>query len=570
MPRQTIEDKLLRQFEVLCDINREMNSKSELKPLLESIAENSARLLDADAVSVMLYDHRTASFRTFAGWKSWHSNEPAVIFSLHEGIIGRVASRLQGVLVGNPALDSDFKPNPDASLPAIQSMMCVPLLAGAPDHRRLIGVINCSRRDLPQRTAKPSFAQDDLILFEKFSDTVTAAIQRSEVYEETRRRTLLLQILNEVGNILSSAMEKPENFQPALNKLVEGMQLSHGQLVVFRNSGTPLSFSTPAPGGGQPAAGRSAPPPPKKTKRRGVPSIAGEKGYFKLESNGRHVGYLYLRALDETTFQDETNWRMLETVRDQFAVSVSNFLLLEELRQSKLKLEELNQMKNELISIVSHDFRSPLTVIHAYSELLMIHPDIETQTRNEYLHSIFEQIGHLRRLADGALKITRIESGEMIYSFERVHFRTLMEQFTTRRSPLHRLRIKEQKNLPPLRADSDRLFEIMDNLISNAIKYSPKGGDINIQASHKGDFVEIQVRDRGMGIPAAQISHLFNKYYRIHNDQTKHIRGTGLGLYICKKMIEAHGGRIGVQSKPDQGSLFYFTIPVYREDEPGG
>jgi len=205
-------------------------------------------------------------------------------------------------------------------------------------------------------------------------------------------------------------------------------------------------------------------------------------------------------------------------------------------------------------------------VIHAYSELLLLQPDMGGDTRREYLNSIFEQIGHLRRLADGLLKITRIESGEMSYAFDSISFATLVEKFGARKLPKHTLHFEYDADLPPLRADYDKLFEILDNLISNALKYSPAGGEITVSALKKRNCIEIRVRDEGIGISPEQVGNLFQKYHRIHNEKTKHIRGTGLGLYICKKMVEGHGGTIGVRSKFGQGSTFFFTIPIWKQD----
>jgi len=119
-------------------------------------------------------------------------------------------------------------------------------------------------------------------------------------------------------------------------------------------------------------------------------------------------------------------------------------------------------------------------------------------------------------------------------------------------------------------SDFDRLFEILDNLISNAVKYSPEGGDIVVQAKQKGEFMEIRVKDKGIGIAADQVGKLFQKYYRVYDEKTKHIRGTGLGLYICRKMVEELGGKIGVRSKPGAGATFYFTMPLYRENMEDG
>jgi K+-sensing histidine kinase KdpD len=560
-PRET------RLFEVICEINREINARSELKPLLESIAENTARLLDADAVSVMLYDERTQNVKTFTGWKSWASQESAVVFSAHEGIIGRVVASRQGMRVADASRNPDFKPSADTRLPPIRSLMCVPLMDRSHDPASLVGVINTSRRDFPDRKWKGAFSEEELRIFEKFADQITAAIQRSRVFEETRRRTLQLQIVNEIGGILSSSLAKVDNFQQALDHLADSLHLSYAQLVLVDGERGSFNFNTYHQPDFLPPAlkdlDRSA-----RARDAGmrVAANSSDRCLLPLDSGGRRIGCLYTESEEPYFSEEANNRRVLETVRDQFFIAFENFQLFREISQSKQKLEELDRTKNELISIVSHDFRSPLTVIHAYSELLLLQPEMGNDTKQEYLNSIFEQIGHLRRLADGLLKITRIESGEMKYTFDALPFEILAEKFSARKLPKHTLHFEHDPALPPLRADFDKLFEILDNLISNAMKYSPKGGDVIVNARKKRNFIEIQVRDQGLGIAPEQIGNLFQKYHRIHNEKTKHIRGTGLGLYICKKMVEGHGGTIGVRSKPGQGSTFFFTIPIWHPE----
>jgi signal transduction histidine kinase len=560
------KDVLARQFNVLCEINREINYCLEVKPLLERIAESTARLLDADAVSVMMYDERENVFKTFTGWKSWTSDEPAVVFSVNEGIVGKVAKTRRAMLVEDAHESPDFKPGADSKGPPIKSMMCVPLLSKAGDGEKLLGVINTSRRTLKDNLEREAFSVQDIRLFEKFADQVTAAIERSRIFEEVRRRTLQLQIVNDVSRILTSSLQKSGGFRTALGFLADKMDLNYAQLLVIRQEEMLFNFNT---------AGDKETIPPVVEALLAQGNIPDDAPHVLRNTRSRTAlplaegqtegGYLYLESRKPFFFNEEDNRKVLETIRDQIHISLENFLLFREINESKQKLEHLNKMKNELISIVSHDFRNPLTVIHAYSELLLIRPDLDHDAKKEYLHSIFAQIGHLRRLADGALKISRIDSGEMSYCREAVDMPKLEEAFSMRQLPHHRIRFIYDRDLPPMYTDFDRLLEIMDNLISNAIKYSPRGGDVTITARLKDEYIEIQVSDRGIGIATDQQDKLFQKYYRVHDEKTKNIQGTGLGLYICRKMVEELGGQIGVRSKLGTGSTFFFTMPMFED-----
>jgi len=153
----------------------------------------------------------------------------------------------------------------------------------------------------------------------------------------------------------------------------------------------------------------------------------------------------------------------------------------------------------------------------------------------------------------------------MTYAFEAIDFAVLAEKIGSRRLPRHQIRFEVEAGLAPLNADYDKLFEVLDNLISNAIKFSPDGGEVVVRARrHKDGCALIEVRDQGIGIPPEQLGNLFRKYSRVYNEQTKHIRGTGLGLYICKKLVEGHGGKISVRSKPGEGATFSFTVPFHQ------
>ncbi len=225
---------------------------------------------------------------------------------------------------------------------------------------------------------------------------------------------------------------------------------------------------------------------------------------------------------------------------------------------------ELARMQDEFISTISHELRTPLGFIKGYVTTLM-REDVtwEPETQFEFLHIIDEESDRLRELIDNLLDSSRLGSGSLKMIFESCRLMALIRDAAERNqvaSPDTQLQLEIEADLPEVRADSTRIAQVLDNLLSNAYKYAP-GSNVIIRALNMGDFVRIEVEDSGPGISSKFIPHLFERFYRVpNNNQTIH--GTGLGLYICRKIIESHGGKITAESKPGMGANFNFTLPV--------
>lgn len=229
---------------------------------------------------------------------------------------------------------------------------------------------------------------------------------------------------------------------------------------------------------------------------------------------------------------------------------------------------EIAQMKNEFVSTVSHELRTPLTSIKGYVDLILDGDagDVDDIQR-EFLGIVKENADRLVALINDMLDISRIESGRVHLKLEPMpigeviagtvdSFRAVLEQMG------RTVKTRVPSNLPRVKADRDRVGQVLMNFVSNALKYSPNGGDVAISARHVGDFVNVSVQDHGMGITREDQKQLFTKFYRIDNALTREIGGTGLGLSICKSIIELHGGKVWVRSKMGEGSTFTFSLPV--------
>lgn len=233
-------------------------------------------------------------------------------------------------------------------------------------------------------------------------------------------------------------------------------------------------------------------------------------------------------------------------------------------------LKELDRLKSEFVSTVSHDLRTPLTTVQGYVELLdRVGPLNETQQK--FIRRALDSLTHITELISDLLDIGRIEAG---YDLEMRPCR-LEEAVTQAVEALQgeadqaEITLRWQPPAQPLWVQGNirRLRQVMENLVSNAIKYNRPGGLVEVLARFDGTHGVVQVRDNGIGIPLAEQQNLFRRFYRVQTPETEEIRGTGLGLAIVKSVIEKHKGRVWVESTPGQGSLFSFILPILREDE---
>ncbi len=238
---------------------------------------------------------------------------------------------------------------------------------------------------------------------------------------------------------------------------------------------------------------------------------------------------------------------------------------IQQLRQANLELQELDRHKSDLVSMAFHDLRAPLTNIAGSIELMQFNCDHTTTTCETMFKVIDQQTRHLIRLVQGLLNVSRIETGKLHLHRQPVVIADLIEHAVESlqgRAAQHIFDIYIDEHLPIVWADPDRIQEVLVNLLDNAVKYSPDGGLIRVEARPAGGDLMVSVRDPGIGIPAEELPYVFEKYHRVDGNQREKVEGHGLGLYICEKLVEAHGGKIWVESTPGQGSQFSFTLPA--------
>jgi len=231
------------------------------------------------------------------------------------------------------------------------------------------------------------------------------------------------------------------------------------------------------------------------------------------------------------------------------------------------QLEQVNKMQSDFISVVSHEFRTSLTTIEGFSDLLRSE-DYSSEEVKDYANDMYIDAIRLHRMVTDLLDLEQMKKGKMQLRVVWVDMNTLLTTLAKRMelvSTRHPLHLSLDEKLPLLEGDPDKLIQVITNLLSNAIKYSPTGGDILIKSTREGESVHVSIQDHGDGIASEFIENIFTPYHRIHSTSTRYIQGTGLGLSLVQEIIQLHEGKIWVESTPGQGSTFHFSLPLSRE-----
>lgn len=232
------------------------------------------------------------------------------------------------------------------------------------------------------------------------------------------------------------------------------------------------------------------------------------------------------------------------------------------------EIRGIERMKTAFVSTVSHELRTPLTSIKGFISTLLQDEDgtfYDFDTQREFYHIIDNECDRLTRLISDLLNVSRIEAGRALdLNPKPVNLPPLIEKVVTVQKSYtnkHEIVIDVKNQLPIIIGDEDKVDQILTNLTNNAIKYSPKGGTITITAALDGDVVRMSVADQGMGIPKEHLPKVFERFHRVDNRDTRTVGGTGIGLYLVKHLVEAHGGKIWVESEHGKGSSFIFELP---------
>jgi signal transduction histidine kinase len=294
---------------------------------------------------------------------------------------------------------------------------------------------------------------------------------------------------------------------------------------------------------------------------------AGAAIVVPLKSEGNLAAVLLLGEKLSGEIFDTHEVEVLGVLASQAAISLQNARFYAELQASNVRLREANRLKSQFLASMSHELRTPLNSIIGFSKVLLNRTAGELNERQEgFVRSVHQSSNHLLEVISDILDISRIEAGKLEMHPEDVALDPVLAECVEAALPLARgksLRVQTEiaPGLPVLHADRTKVKQVVFNMLSNAIKFTP-AGRVVLRAWPEGDGVHVSIADTGVGIAEQDLPRLFQPFERVENSLTQAAGGTGLGLAISKKFIEMHGGTIWVESRETQGSTFHFTLPA--------
>lgn len=287
------------------------------------------------------------------------------------------------------------------------------------------------------------------------------------------------------------------------------------------------------------------------------------------DETGRFLGMsVILRDITDRKRREEEIRQLNARLNEQVAERTRQLAeKVEELARANADLQKLDQMRSEFVSLVSHQIRAPLTNMRGAIERMQTNCGAVNPTCSRMFAILEQQTERLDRLVRDVLNAARLEAGELVLHCEPLSVLPIVRQVVDQvraRSADRPFRLPITPGLPLVFADRDRVAEVLANLLDNADKYSPPGREIVIEARANEVEVTLSVRDAGRGLPPGDLNRVFDKFYRADSSDSQAAYGYGLGLYVCRRLVQAMGGRIWAENAPNGGAVFSFTLPIAR------
>jgi PAS domain S-box-containing protein len=288
-----------------------------------------------------------------------------------------------------------------------------------------------------------------------------------------------------------------------------------------------------------------------------------------LRTRREMLGALIIAANDPDRAMTDDKLPLAEVLAERAALAIENAKLYTEQVEARRKVEDLSRLKDEFLSIASHELRTPVTSIKGYTQLAkMLIKEGDLQTSEEYLDIALDQIDRMSRLILELLDVSRIETGRLEIRREQIPWPRFVREVVNRHHTAvsdRRFHVSVPDERKVVTGDRDRLEQVLGNLLENAVKYSPDGSDVTVTVEDRGEELVTAVCDRGIGIPADELSLVFERFHRGRHVSSTNYGGLGLGLYITRQIIERHGGSIWVESREGHGTTFSFSLPAAEE-----
>ena len=564
-----------------------------LDELLEIVVDKVPEVTGRERVSIRLKDPLTGQI-TLAACHGFSEAEVEELQRRNSHTITEQIFATGQPLVLHNSAESTNGPLP---LPKSHSVAWIPIKAGT----KVMGVLGVSAgRAIP-------FDRREIELLQAIGNMIGVALEHARLFRETQARYRELRTLQEISTTILDSLDLKVMMERILDQACEIGKFDIGVIRLLNPTRNSL----------EPVASRGYRDPKNVQSHRrkvegyttgtGSARVLGDKSVhvvnvaqgnglrtFKkedvhtlvgvpLRSHENVLGVIQLGTRAPREFR-ESELRILEAVGSQAGIAVQKARLYEETRKQALELEKANKMQADFTAMIAHDLRAPLANQMAVAEMLKEGVfGVINEEQKKWLEKIENNAGDMVAQVSDFLDLSKLESGRIDLTKKILDLRTFIPSVAENYYVLTRdkgvfLNTCVRQDLPEIVADPRRLDQVFNNLLSNAIKFTNEGGTIEVGTRLRNESeVEVYVSNTGVGIPQDEIGSLFQKYRQTTSGKTSAHKGTGLGLVICKMIVEAHGGRIWVDSEEGKGTTFSFSLPIYvparefdsvRENQP--
>lgn len=498
----------MREMNILQQIDEELNANIELNHVFNMTLDWALRFTNAHAASLALYNEPEDALRTITdyGYNAGSKQLTQIREESQSGISYRVARSGMSEVIPDISFEKDYVP----VMPGVRAQMAVPVTR----EDKVVAVVTLESKKLD------GFNDEHLEFVKKLSTRAATAIDNARLFTETEHeRGKLTQILRNIADIV--------------------MVIGTDNRFVLVNQSAIAAFRLYAD-----------------------QSYVGRNFFEVIDHNQLRETYRRAAGLQESVIEELelTNSRIYHTHISRHD-DIGWIIVMQDITPFK----EMDRLKSELIATVSHDLKQPLSVMRGYLDLLQMSNNFDERSIT-FVDMIDKSIRNMRNLIDDLLDLARIESG-LELAFESIRLKDVLKECIEENLPRalnKNMTLVDEipDNLPTIRGEAARLRQIFTNLISNAVKYTPPDGEIRINAEKRSATVRVQIKDNGLGISPEDQARIFDRFYRVRRPETDSIDGTGLGLAIVKKLVEAHQGKIGLESELGEGSVFFVTLPT--------
>ena len=496
-------EKRISEMEVLLTIGQDLTSTLDLDGVLKNVVSAAVKLTKAEEGSLLLLDEESDELYMRAG----HNFEDGFVRSFRIPVNDTLAGQV--MRTGEPLILNKVSSHKIKTAYLVQALIYIPLKY----KDKIIGVLG-----VDNRKHRLPFTERDILLISLLADYASIAIENARLYQASENeRAKFEAVLSNMGDALI-ILDQEERVQLINEVMCTALGIQAKELL-----------------------------------NKTIPEAIPQDDFFILLKREKKAGHSEIKLDDDRVFNAQ--YTPIKGVGAAITM------------QDISHLKELNRLKDNFVHTVSHDLRSPLTAILGYSELLERVGEINVQQK-EFIQRIQGSVRDITALINDLLDIGRIEAGfdtrrekvqlshVLRYALKNIEYSSLKRK--------QKLVVDIDSNLPFTYGNPVHLQQMFDNLIGNAIKYTPEGKEVHIELKSEDNQIIFKVADQGSGIPREDQPHIFEKFYRASN-VVSDISGSGLGLAIVKTIVENHNGRIWVESKPDEGATFFVVLNPEKE-----